>query len=152
MFQKKASLQELIMGSYMVVLTFEFASLWNIRWWLFKWISFNSILTWYDLFHLQLNEVRNSCRIDFGDFWEWKVYQYTLFIQWNCLLNLLVCWTEGATKYNEEHHLLSTNTALGCMGPRMVGCWEIQWPPCRCRSKRVDFSRRRADWIRKFIS
>ena len=90
---RDVSLPELIMGSYMVVLTFQFASLWNIRWWLFKWISFSSIFTWYDLFLLQLNEgsefLSNWLRRLLGvkGLPVHIIHSVKLFVKFTCMLN-----------------------------------------------------------------
>ena len=92
---RDVSLPELIMGSYiiMVVLTFEFASLKNIRWWPLKWISFSSILSWYDLFHLQLNEgseflsnwLRRLLRVK--GLPVHIIHSVKLFVKFTCMLN-----------------------------------------------------------------
>ena len=96
MLKKKASLPELIMGSYMVVLTFESACPWN------------TVVT------IQINFFRqyfNLVRFGFLHFIKWrseilsnwlrqllrvKGLHNTSFLQWNCLFNYIyVCLTEA---------------------------------------------------------
>ena len=96
MLQKKASLPEFIKGSYMVVLTFESACRWNTM----VTIQINFFRQYFNLvrfgfLHLILqNEDRKSCPIDFGNFWEWKVY-ITHHFFYEIVCSIYVCLTEA---------------------------------------------------------
>ena len=150
MLQKKESLPEFIKGSYMVVLTFESACRWNT----IMTIQINFFRQYFNLvrfgfLHLILqNEDRKSCPIDFGNFWEWKVYITHHFL-YEIVCSIYVCLTEAqdSSTKNTIYSVLKKYSFW-----RIVGWCEIQSPLCSCRSKRVEFSRRRANWTRKSMT
>ena len=140
MLQKKAWLPEFIKGSYMVALTFESACRWNTM----VTIQINFFQQYFNLvrfgfLHLILqNEDRKSCRIDFGNFWEWKVYiTHHFFSEIVCLIYVCLTEAQDSSTKNTIYSVLKKLQLLANSS---------------CRSKRVVFSRRRANWTRKSIT